>query len=62
MKTIYKWTVIELFHKNEVIDYPLADELSEEGWVPKQTEVRFNHRNSIMYAYTLWEKEVSKYE
>ena len=61
-KTIYMWTSVELLFNDSTIDYPTANELSEEGWTPKQTEVRYNHRSGSMCAYTLWEKEVSKYE
>lgn len=56
------WTSVELLFNDSTIDYPTANELSEEGWTPKQTEVRYNHRSGSMCAYTLWEKEVSTYE
>lgn len=54
------WTSVELLYNDSTIDYPAANELSEDGWTPKNTEVRYNHRSGSMCAYTLWEKEVPR--
>lgn len=59
-KIIYMWTSVELLYNDCTIDYPAANELSEDGWTPKNTEVRYNHRSGSMCAYTLWEKEVPR--
>ena len=41
-------------------DYSAANKLSADGWIMKQTEVRYDERQNWLSCYTLWEKEVPK--
>ena len=41
-------------------DYGEANKLSADGWMMKQTEIRYDERQEWLCCYTLWEKEVPK--
>lgn len=58
-KKIYKWTS-QIMHSYGTYDYDEANTLSADGWMMKQTEVRYNENKRWLSCYTLWEKEVPK--
>lgn len=58
-KKIYKWTS-QIMHPYGTYDYDEANTLSADGWMMKQTEVRYDERQGWLCCYTLWEKEVPK--
>lgn len=58
-KKIYKWTS-QVMKPFGTCDYGAANKLSAEGWVMKQTEIRYDERQGWLSCYTLWEKEVPK--
>ena len=58
-KKIYKWTS-QVMKPYGISDYRDANKLSADGWIMKQTEVRFDERQNWLSCYTLWEKEVPK--
>ena len=41
-------------------DYEAANKLSADGWIMKQTEIRYDGKECWLSCYTLWEKEVPK--
>lgn len=56
---IYKWTS-QFMKSYGIYDYEAANKLSAEGWIMKQTEIKYNASQGRVCCYTLWEKEVSK--
>ena len=58
-KKIYKWTS-QVMKPYGAHDYRDANLLSADGWMMKQTEIRYDERQGFLCCYTLWEKEVSK--
>ena len=58
-KKIYKWTP-QIMYSEGTYDYTDANTLSADGWIMKQTEMRYDERREWLCCYTLWEKEVSK--
>lgn len=58
-KKIYKWTS-QIMKPVGTYDYGGANKLSADGWMMKQTEIRYDERQGWLCCYTLWEKEVSE--
>lgn len=58
-KKIYKWTS-QIMNPYGTHDYEAANKLSADGWVMKQTEIRYDGKEGWLSCYTLWEKEVPK--